>query len=139
MINHLVFREDVRKQEAVILLAEYLLELEPESGKPGTDFGPENEPVPSHLLGLDSAALGTYSFARATGWPFFFLCPCRFLLAPPARSQHPALVLLRDAVAAVHHYRVRFSMLHATMPETSFLFKSIQKLTDHKLQRAAIV
>lgn len=32
---------------------------------------------------------------------------------------------------------VWFSMLRSTMPENSVLFQSIQKLTDHKLQRKA--
>lgn len=90
------------KWEVVIVLLACLRALELEPGSEAA-FALEPSPWPLLGLGLDSAALGTDSFVRAAALLFSFLCPCHFLLAPPAKTRCPAPVLQQDAVAAVHH------------------------------------
>lgn len=94
--------------EVVIVQLAYLHVLELEPGSEAAlvlVLVHEHEPVPWPLLRLrlDSAALGTDSFVRAAAQLSSFLCPCHFLLAPPAKTRCPAPVLQQDAVAAAHH------------------------------------
>jgi len=92
------------KWEVVIAQLAYLRVLELEPGSEAAlvlVLAHEHVPWPLLRLGLDSAALGTNSFVRAAAQLSSFLCPCHFLLAPPAKTRCPALVLQQDAVAAV--------------------------------------